>query len=343
MKIRTVIFLQMILSTIVFLFIAQRILNHPVKEPEPDLQKVPPPPQRQSVTLKDEAFTYHLNYSQHLAEFPFLQSYRCSHLLAPPTDPRQEEMTPLLLLAIKSHPRSTARRNALRQTWAREGMVEGYRIRPVFLMAQSDGIGYMDLVKMESEEYKDILQWDFYEDHHNLSLKERCFLEWLHMNTSNVDFIFKGDDDEFVNPAALVRYIKERGTPYVMHGAVQHHSVVMRSTKYQISTALFPYPKYPNFLSGGGYLFPGPSVRHLHRASQTLPVFPLDDVYFGFLVLAANLSLRDEKRFYVWGLDFNACLYQQALVVHRVELEKLLKVWATVLTTVCKDNKAPIK
>lgn len=71
-------------------------------------------------------------------------------------------------------------------------MTEGYRVRPIFLMAQVDSVGYMSVVERESEEYKDVLQWDFMEDHHNLSLKERCFLEWLHFKMPHVAYVFKG-------------------------------------------------------------------------------------------------------------------------------------------------------
>ncbi|KAM5172254.1 beta-1,3-galactosyltransferase 5-like [Mantella aurantiaca] len=339
MKIRMLFFLLTCMSTFIFVFIAKIILDHPIADQ--GIEETPPQPQPRSVTLRDDMFSYHLNFSRFLLEYPHLQSYRCALLLSP--EMSYDPSVPLLLLAVKSNPRSTNRRSALRQTWARERVIEGFRVRPIFLMAQTESAGYMAIVEKEDKEYNDILQWDFMEGHHNLSLKERCFLEWLHFNLSSVDHVFKGDDDEFVNPTALVRYIKEHRAPHTLHGAVQHHAVVLRYSKYKVSESLFPYPKYPYFLSGGGFLYPGASVPLLYRASQEIPIFPLDDVYLGFLILAANCTLRDEKRFYVWGLDFEACSFQQALVVHSIDMEGLAEMWRKVQEAKCDPTKAAIK
>ncbi|XP_072255358.1 beta-1,3-galactosyltransferase 5-like isoform X2 [Pyxicephalus adspersus] len=336
MKIRIVLVLQAFLSVFVILFIAKKFLNDSIV-PQ-NVQETPIQPQRKSVTLQDEAFSYHLNYSSFLSEFPYLQSYKCSVLLTPQPQLKQNLSIPFLVLAVKTHPQSTTRRSALRQTWAKEMVIEGYRVRPIFLMALIDSIGPMNIVEEESKTYNDILLWDFMEGHHNLSLKERCFLEWLHFNMPQVDYIFKGDDDEFVNPAALVRYIKEHGTLHSLHGAVQRHAVVLRSSKYEVSKTLFPNYKYPYFLSGGGFLFPRASVPLLYEASLKIPVFPLDDVYLGFLALAANLTMHDDQRFYVWGLNFDACRYQQALVVHWVKMETLVEIWKKVQEAKCHPN-----
>ncbi|KAM4039674.1 beta-1,3-galactosyltransferase 5-like [Anomaloglossus baeobatrachus] len=296
-----------------------------------------PAVRRQSVTLDDGVHVYHLNLSRFQEEFPFLQSYRCSLLYTP--KPEIRGLSPVLLLAIKSHPRSKSRRAALRETWAKRADVMGYRVRPVFLMGLSARQQHMELVKVEQEEYRDVLLWDFTEGHHNLSLKERCFLEWLHDNPQQADFIFKGDDDVFVNPSSLVRYIKKNAlSPFQLHGALQRHSVVLRYSKYKISYTLFPNVKYPYFLSGGGFLFPAASVPSLYRTSLRIPVFPLDDVYLGFLCLAANLTLCHDSRFYVFGLRFDPCQYQRALVVHRVEPDDLLQVWSQVQDAKCSTG-----
>ncbi|KAJ1080168.1 hypothetical protein NDU88_000388 [Pleurodeles waltl] len=206
---------------------------------------------------------------------------------------------------------------ATRQTWAAEREVSGYHVKTLFLMAKTENASHMQLVAREIKEYHDILQWDFVESHHNLSLKERCFLEWVHYNCKEVEFIFKGDDDEFVNPEAVVKYVKE--TPeaaHTIHGNMQTKSVVMHTGKYRVSKSLFPYCLYPIFPSGGGFILPGAFIPALYQVSTWLPVFPLDDVYFGFLALAANLSLRHDERFDTLGTLNGICSYKKALVIH---------------------------
>ncbi|XP_073418618.1 beta-1,3-galactosyltransferase 5-like [Dendrobates tinctorius] len=300
----------------------------------PVFHKMSPEAKRQSVTLDDGVHIYHLNFSRFQEEFPYLQSYRCSLLYTP--EPEDWGLSPMLLLAIKSHPRSNSNRAAVRETWAKRVELMGYRLRPVFLMGLSDREQHMEILKLEEEEYRDILLWDFTEGHHNLSLKERCFLEWLHDNPQQADFIFKGDDDLFVNPSSLVRYINENvSSPFQLHGALQRHSVVLRYSKYKISYTLFPNVKYPYFLSGGGFLFQASLVRSLYQTSLWLPVFPLDDIYLGFLCLAANLTLHHNNLFYVFGLKFDPCDFQRALLVHGVESEYLLQIWSQVQEAHC--------
>ncbi|OCT58290.1 hypothetical protein XELAEV_18002228mg, partial [Xenopus laevis] len=254
---------------------------------------------RDSANLSDGLYTYHLNMSQFQSDFPYLQTYKCSVTLTPQKEQMLGNPKPVLIMAIKSHPRSGARRSAVRQTWAREVEVEGYWVKPIFLIAHTEVSGQMKLVALESR-----------------------------------------DDDEYVNPKAIVHYIKEHGSsPNTLHGNLQCHSAVMRSSKYAISKTVYPLHKYPNFLSGGGFLFPGTSVKYLHEAAQKIPVFPLDDVYFGFLALAANLTYRHDRRFYVWGLAFNASKYQEALVVHGIGPELLIKIWTKVQSAQCKEGQ----
>ncbi|XP_069502228.1 beta-1,3-galactosyltransferase 5-like [Ambystoma mexicanum] len=286
------------------------------------------PTGRRSASLTDHKFTYHLNLATFEEELPYLQSYNCTVLEEEAEFCQSPNGKPLLVLAVKSHPSSSVRRAALRRTWAVQRQLLGYNIKAVFLMATTGSTRYMRVVSEEVKEYHDILMWDFVESMHNLSLKERCFLEWLHHNCKEAKFIFKGDDDEFVNPEVVVRYVAE--TPdaaAAIHGSMQNTSVVMRTGKYRVSEDLFPYLVYPLFVSGGGFIMPGDFIPALYQASTWLPGFPLDDVYFGLLALAANLSFRHDDRFYTLGTWGGLCSYKRALVVHGVTPEVLVQIW----------------
>ncbi|XP_078526699.1 beta-1,3-galactosyltransferase 5-like [Lissotriton helveticus] len=294
-------------------------------------------PQRRSIMLKEDIFTYYLNLTQHEVEFPHLQSYNCTLLVDKPGYCHSPGRKPLLLLAIKSHPASSDRRAALRQTWAVDREVSGYQVKPLFLMATVPSQGRMALVKEEVNVFQDILLWDFTESHHNLSLKERCFLEWLHYNCKEAGLIFKGDDDMLVNPDVLIKYVKTiDNASCCLHGWVQRQSPVVRSGKYEVTDSLFPFCKYPPFVSGGGFLVPGVAVTALHHASLKLPVFPLDDVYLGMLAVAANIKLRHSRLFFVAGLKYETCPYKAALVVHGIKADHLLQIWKEMQETDCK-------
>ncbi|XP_069498964.1 beta-1,3-galactosyltransferase 5-like [Ambystoma mexicanum] len=294
-------------------------------------------PQRRSFTLKDDLFTYQLNVTQFEMEFPHLQSYKCTLLEDKVDFCRSPAGKPLLLLAMKTHPMSSDRRASLRRTWAVEKEVSGYWVKPLFLMATDPVLKRMSLMRKEVEEFQDILLWDFNEGHHNLSLKERCFIEWLHHNCKEAEFIFKGDDDELANPSVIVKYIRTiANVSCCLHGALQRHSVVVRGGKYGVTHSLFPLPKYPNFLSGGGFLMPGATVPSLYRASTELPVYPLDDVYLGMLGLVARIELRHSPLFYVFGLKYDTCHYKAAVVVHGISPDQLVRIWTEMEEAECE-------
>ncbi|XP_026514170.1 acetylgalactosaminyl-O-glycosyl-glycoprotein beta-1,3-N-acetylglucosaminyltransferase-like [Terrapene carolina triunguis] len=282
-----------------------------------------PGPRPGSVELPDGTFTFRLDYAAFRAEFPQLQRYRCRELIPGDGVCTGPPGPPLLLLAVKSHPASSARRATAHRTWARPRVLGGYRVRAVFLVGVSPDPRDLALLEEEIQEFGDVVLWDFAESHQNLSLKERCFLRWVGARCRQADFIFKGDDDEFVNPPALVTYLGQTpNASHVIHGNIQRHAVVFRGGKYRVSSALFPQDMYPDFPSGGGFLMPRASVPVLAAASERIPVFPLDDVYFGFLVLAAGLRYRHDERFQVFGMKDELCLYMEAVVVHGVSLDR---------------------
>ncbi|XP_032093778.1 beta-1,3-galactosyltransferase 5-like [Thamnophis elegans] len=284
---------------------------------------------KETITLDDGTLAFCLNRSLYEAHFPHLQLYRCREVIAQDGLCQGPFHPPLLLLAIKSHPASTGRRATLRHTWAQAAEVGGFRLQPLFLLAATPKQKQLELVARESHTFGDILMWDFVESHHNLSLKERCFLQWVHGHCQQAAFVFKGDDDLFVNPKMLTDYL--RRTPnasHFIHGNIRVHSAVMRWSKYAVSRDFYPMDKYPNFASGGGFIMSHQGLAALYRASLELPVFPLDDVYLGFLTLAAKIPHRHDQVFRVWGIPKDELsAYQHSICIHGVSLERMEEVW----------------
>ncbi|KAM3924051.1 N-acetyllactosaminide beta-1,3-N-acetylglucosaminyltransferase 3-like [Leptodactylus fuscus] len=287
-----------------------------------------PPSLRRSATLYDTNFSFFLDLSEYNQTYPALQNYRCRAIIGLLGYCRTQE--PLILMAVKSHAAAKSRRDALRKTWAKERRIDGYTFKPVFLMANSGKKRQMGRLIAEASFFGDILLWDFFESHHNLSLKERCFLEWLFYRCQEAKYIFKGDDDEFVNPYALANYISTSypSDPLKIHGQLQIHPPPERWGKYAVPLSVYPHAYYPPFVSGGGFLIPAELVPSLHWAASIIPVFPLDDVFIGFLALATKIRFHHDPRFFSFGLkndDF--CHYRDVLVVHGLKPQRMLEVW----------------
>nr|XP_008121747.1 PREDICTED: beta-1,3-galactosyltransferase 5-like [Anolis carolinensis] len=274
-------------------------------------------------------FTFLYDRRIHEAFYPQLQHYQCREVVSQKALCQQDlspKGPPLLLLAIKSHPASHSRRSVLRNTWAQPRDVGGFRLRYVFLIAMDPK---PNLALYESDNIGDILMWDFVESHHNLSLKERCFLQWMHRHCQQAAFVFKGDDDLFVNIEALTEYLHQ--TPNVsefIHGNIQYHSIVVRKGKYAVSWDFYPLKEYPNFASGGGFIMSQSIVSELYTTSLWLPVYPLDDVYLAFLALAAGIQYQHDEHFRVWGPPRDELdVYQDSVVVHGISMERIAEVW----------------
>nr|XP_033798738.1 UDP-GlcNAc:betaGal beta-1,3-N-acetylglucosaminyltransferase 9 isoform X2 [Geotrypetes seraphini] len=198
---------------------------------------------------------------------------------------------PFLLIAIKSIVEDFDRREIVRKTWGREGSINGLCIRRVFLLGvpknKTTVAMWETLVQHESQTYKDILLWDFVDTFFNLTLKEIHFLNWAAEFCSNVNFIFKGDNDVFVNMENIVDFLEVRSpTEDLFVGDIINHAkpIRLRKSKYFIPEIMYGLGMYPPYAGGGGFLMSGITMTKLSQACKEVELFPIDDV---FLVLIA--------------------------------------------------------
>ncbi|XP_036602296.1 UDP-GlcNAc:betaGal beta-1,3-N-acetylglucosaminyltransferase 7-like [Trichosurus vulpecula] len=252
-----------------------------------------------------------------------------------------------LLLAVKSTLPRLDRREAVRQTWGREREAAGGRgaIRTLFLLGSNLGKVALDpynyLLDLEDGVYQDILQWDFLDSFFNLTLKEVNFLKWLEVFCPGVSFIFKGDDDVFVSPANLLEFLKER-TPQdtflvgeVLYGAIP---IRIKRSKYYIPWALYNQTCYPPYVAGGGYLMTREMAHRLHLVSQTLELYPIDDVFLGMCLQLLFVNPIPHEGFKSFGISYDSksylnkdpCIYRSMMMVHKMQPEEMLNMWRLV-------------
>ncbi|XP_018585841.2 N-acetyllactosaminide beta-1,3-N-acetylglucosaminyltransferase 4-like [Scleropages formosus] len=241
-----------------------------------------------------------------------------------------------LLLAIKSHSLHLDRREAIRNTWAKEQLLEGRAVRRVFLLGLPEGgPGPLDaLVRDESRRHGDILQWAFQESFFNVTLKELLFWRWFQAECSgSALYVLKGDDDVFVDVRRVLGFLGRRRDPgeplYV--GRVFIHTYPVRTwwNKYYIPPSLFS-GAYPPYMGGGGYLMSRETVHLLLGASAAVPLFPIDDAYVGMCAKLANVSARHHPGFmpFEFASSRHPCAYWGALVLHRLKPDEQYLLWA---------------
>ncbi|CAL8259864.1 unnamed protein product [Gadus morhua 'NCC'] len=251
-----------------------------------------------------------------------------------------------LLIVVKSVIQQHDRREALRKTWGRLQTLGGRKTKTLFLLAKpsddKDAKNLQRLIEYEDRIYGDILQWDFMDTFFNLTLKEVNFLKWFDIYCPDVEFIFKGDDDVFVNTDNLLDLIAFRAGEkdanlFIGDAISDARPIRNRTNKYYIPKELYNKPLYPPYVGGGGFLMSGQLARRLFVVSEDLEMFPIDDVFLGVCLEKLQLAPEQHPGFKSFGItkarrlsirmNTEPCFFKGLIMVHKMSPKELLKMW----------------
>lgn len=254
--------------------------------------------------------------------------------------PKVCSKAPYLLLVIKSIAPHFDRRQAIRQSWGRAGLLDGRRIATVFLLGSTTVMDHhpdlSDMVRHEAALHGDVLQWDYRDSFFNLTLKEVLFLEWFEAHCSSAQYVFKGDDDVFVNTHHILTYLgnfslsstKDLFIGDVISNAGPHRS---KNLKYYIPESVFQ-GGYPPYAGGGGYLFSGNLALRLRMISRMVTLYPIDDVYTGMCLQRLGLVPEKHTGFKTFDIEQksreNPCAYKSLILVHPRSPQDMIKIWS---------------
>ncbi|XP_074532068.1 N-acetyllactosaminide beta-1,3-N-acetylglucosaminyltransferase 2 [Halichoeres trimaculatus] len=247
---------------------------------------------------------------------------------------------PFLLLAVKSLVPHFDRRQAIRESWGRAGVIANRTVVTIFLLGNATaGDHHPDLSGMlqyESAHYKDLIQWGYRDSFFNLTVKEVLFLDWIQTRCSGAQFIFKGDDDVFVNTYRILDFLKGLSGPKardlfvgdVITNAGPHRD---KKVKYFIPESMY-VGTYPPYAGGGGYLYSGDIAARLHNVSQHVALYPIDDVYTGMCLRKLGLAPEKHKGFRTFNIEekyrSNPCAYKSLMLVHPRTPQEMNQIWS---------------
>ncbi|XP_071773180.2 N-acetyllactosaminide beta-1,3-N-acetylglucosaminyltransferase 2a [Centroberyx gerrardi] len=247
---------------------------------------------------------------------------------------------PFLLLAIKSLAPHFDRRQAIRESWGRAGVLANRTVATVFLLGNATSADHFpDLSGMlghEAELHRDLLQWDYRDTFFNLTLKEVLFLEWFSRYCPRARYILKGDDDVFVNTLRIIDFLeglppvraKDLFIGDVISNAGPHRD---RKLKYFIPESVF-VGRYPPYAGGGGFLYAGELALRLYNVSRQVALYPIDDVYTGMCLKKLGLVPDKHKGFRTFDIEEkyreNPCVYRSLMLVHSRTPQEMLRIWS---------------
>ncbi|XP_044045419.1 N-acetyllactosaminide beta-1,3-N-acetylglucosaminyltransferase 2a [Siniperca chuatsi] len=250
---------------------------------------------------------------------------------------------PFLLLVVKSLIPHFDRRQAIRETWGRAGIVANRSVVTVFLLGNAMSVDHFpDLLGMLGHEvalHKDLLQWDYRDTFFNLTLKEVLFLEWFSQNCPHAQYILKGDDDVFVNTLRVIELLeglsetkaKDLFIGDVISNASPHRD---QKLKYFIPESVFE-GHYPPYAGGGGYLYSGELALRLYNVSQQVVLYPIDDVYTGMCLKKLGLVPEVHSGFKTFDIEekhrHNPCIHRSLMLVHSRTPQEMLAIWPWII------------
>ncbi|KAM4599937.1 N-acetyllactosaminide beta-1,3-N-acetylglucosaminyltransferase 2 isoform 1-T2 [Fundulus diaphanus] len=247
---------------------------------------------------------------------------------------------PFLLLAVKSLAPHFDRRQAIRESWGAAGVVANMTVVTVFLLGNANAVDHhpdlSQMVEYESQRHKDVILWDFRDSFFNLTVKELLFLEWIQTRCSGARYIFKGDDDVFVNTYRILDFLKGLSGPKardlfvgdVITNAGPHRD---KKVKYFIPESMYT-GTYPPYAGGGGYLYSGDIAARLHRISPHVALYPIDDVYTGMCLRKLGLAPDKHKGFRTFNIEekyrSHPCAYKSLMLVHPRTPQEMIQIWS---------------
>ncbi|TRY88105.1 hypothetical protein DNTS_031489 [Danionella cerebrum] len=236
----------------------------------------------------------------------------------------------LLLLFVKSSPGNFKRRQAIRSTWGNESFINeelGVVVKVVFAMGVRPGqFGREALQKKlhkEQANHGDLVQQDFMDTFHNLTVKLLLQFHWTHSNCPHAHFLMSADDDVFIHVPNLVHYLQDLHQQNVRNLWVGHvhrgaPPVRRRDSKYYMPFNMYQWSSYPDYTAGAGYVVSGDVADKIYQASLSLNAsMYIDDVFMGICAIAAGVSPQEHVYFSGEGkTPYHPCIYEKMITSH---------------------------
>ncbi|XP_033123811.1 beta-1,3-galactosyltransferase 1-like [Anneissia japonica] len=251
-----------------------------------------------------------------------------------------------LVALISTSPWNHQRRNAIRRTWGASRKIDNVNIRVLFVtgVTQKDNQLYNTILVNEMYEFNDIIQANFIESFHNLTLKVSLGLKWMTLYCSHAQYLYKGDDDMFVNFERIVKFLQQRLIPRPFYlGQVMHRTRTIRrpTSKYFIPVNVYSGKYFPPFCSGGGYIISTDVIPAMYRAALKTPLLPIDDAFQGIVAKKTDVSPTMIDQFKNHGGPSDHCALRSSMTVHGFKIaDQLMKVWSnyTDTTLTCPED-----
>ncbi|XP_051501457.1 beta-1,3-galactosyltransferase 2-like [Myxocyprinus asiaticus] len=251
-----------------------------------------------------------------------------------------EQEKTFVVLIVPVSPGNAVSRDAIRSTWGTEKLVEDKVVSLLFLLglpSPKEREKLQESLLQESENYHDLLQSNFLDSYHNLTIKTMVMLEWLTAYCQNASYAMKVDSDVFLNVKVLVKMLLSAPKENYMTGLVTRNGVVLRNprSKWYLPKKVFAPAIYPPYALGLTYVFSLDLPKKLVEAAQHVKAVYIEDVYLGLCMKHLRISVTnpsDEGLFNLYPVRYNRCRYSKLIATTTRSLRDQIEFWKDLQT-----------
>ncbi len=183
-------------------------------------------------------------------------------------------------------------RQMLRQTWAQNNLLKDYPSQTVFLIGNSHCNETQSALLKENETYGDIIQTDFKDSYHNITLKVLMGIKWVMRYCNNTRYVLRVNDDMFVDMINVVQIIEEK-YPHANRtilGVPMFNVTVLRADaecnhKWCVGNEDHPeFVVYPPYANGNFFFLTSDILQELYQTALTINFFWIEDIFITGIV-----------------------------------------------------------
>ncbi len=211
-----------------------------------------------------------------------------------------------LLYVIKSRMESFESRNTIRRTWGQEYAVPGVICRRIFLLGiKQNDPKLQQRIAQEHNDHQDIVQGYFLDRYFNNTIKLIMGFRWATTRCKSAKFISFFDDDYFVSPYNLVKYlhtIPDSETENFIVGYTWRYAVPFRykSSKWYLSLEEYPYRFFPPYPAAGSFIVSQKTAHKLSIAFNYIKFMKFDDVFVGIATWKLHIPVLNNDHFHFY-------------------------------------------
>ncbi len=209
-----------------------------------------------------------------------------------------DNMLYLVMVPVSATQEGYTRRQAIRKTWGKNNFFEQFNSRTIYLLGNTNNSGQQAQIEEENKQFHDIIQADFKDSYHNLTMKILMGMKWTITHCSLARYIIRANDDVFIDIMHLVKMLVTTFSKVTrtMLGVVLKAPILRDSQlcgKWCVSVHDHPnMEQYPLFYQGSIYITTFDILSDLYTTALTLNYFWIEDIFITGLLreVVANIQ-----------------------------------------------------